>query len=272
MSRPFRTPATLLALGATAALVGVAVVSANAGDQQGRQLQGRPQAQQQNQQQNQAVDRIGNASAQDVAYAIGYFLGDEVRFGLERDGLTVNADLLRQGFADALSGQDPQIDAATMDNALAAAHEVVQARVVQNRLENDPDFKALHDRNLERSNAFHAAFASQPGAQTLPSGAQYRVLESARGDVNPAGPDATVVVTFRGALLDGRVFTEGEEVEIVLADLTPGVRELLALMRPGDWWQLAVPPALAYGGLGKPEMGVGPNETLIGDVKLLEVR
>ncbi len=54
--------------------------------------------------------------------------------------------------------------------------------------------------------------------------------------------------------------------------MTPGVRELLSKMRPGDWWQLAVPPAIAYGAYGKPEAGIGPNETLIGDAKLLEVR
>ncbi|MFI4917384.1 MAG: FKBP-type peptidyl-prolyl cis-trans isomerase N-terminal domain-containing protein [Phycisphaerales bacterium JB060] len=255
-TRIARTPVVLLALGATAALVGVGAVSASQQAQAGRQAQAQAQLQ----------------DPQDVAYAVGFFLGDEVRFGLERDGLAIDTDLLRQGFVDALAGRDPQIDAATMDDALAAAHQVVQARVVQNRLENDPEFKALHDRNLERSNAFHASFADQPGTQTLPSGTQYRVLESARGDAEPVGPDATVVVTVRGALLDGRVFTEGEGIEVRLADLTPGVRELLSLMRPGDWWQLAVPPGLAYGGLGKPEMGVGPNETLIGDVKMLEVR
>ncbi|MFG0283935.1 MAG: FKBP-type peptidyl-prolyl cis-trans isomerase, partial [Phycisphaerales bacterium JB039] len=108
------------------------------------------------------------------------------------------------------------------------------------------------------------------GVQTLASGAQYRVLRAGEGA--PAGSDATVVVTFRGALLDGRTFTAGEAVEIPLSTVTPGVRELIGSMRPGDWWQLAVPPQLAYRGVGRPDMDIGPNESLIGDVQLLEVR
>ncbi|MFI4882166.1 MAG: FKBP-type peptidyl-prolyl cis-trans isomerase N-terminal domain-containing protein [Phycisphaerales bacterium JB064] len=257
-TRISRTPAVLLALGATAALVGVAVVSAA------------PGAASESSTQQQAQARLGQANASDAAYAIGYFLGDEVRFGLDSDEVTLDNARIVEGFTAAIMGREPAVDARAMDDALAAAHNAVQERIVQRRLDSDAQFKELHDRNLERSRAFHASFTDQPGAQTLPSGAQYRVIESGQGE--PVGADATVVVTFRGALLDGRVFTEGEGVEISLADLTPGVRELMARMTPGDWWQLAVPPGLAYGGFGKPEMGVGPNETLIGDVKMLEVR
>ncbi len=251
-----RMPAALLGLGLSAALVGVAVVNA------APEADARPQ--------QQAQPRVGEADADAVAYAIGYFLGDEVRFGLESDGITLDNARIVEGFSAAVTGNEPEVDARAMDDALAAAHHVVQDRIVERRLQNDPNFKALHDRNLERSEAFHASFANQPGAVTLPSGAQYRVIESGQGQ--PVGAAAKVVVTFRGALLDGRVFTEGEAVEVEMADLTPGVRELIGQMSAGDWWQLAVPPSLAYGGFGKPEMGVGPNETLIGDVKLLEVR
>ncbi|MEQ9095798.1 MAG: FKBP-type peptidyl-prolyl cis-trans isomerase N-terminal domain-containing protein [Phycisphaerales bacterium] len=255
-----RTSAAVLGIGLAAALVGVAVVHA-APKADARPLQ---------QDQAQNPQRVGQADADAVAYAIGYFLGDEVRAGLESDGITLDNARIVEGFSTGVTSRAPEVDAQAMDDALAAAHQVVEERIVERRLQNDADFKALHDRNLERSEAFHARFKSQPGAVTLPSGAQYRVIES--GDGPAVGDAARVVVTFRGALLDGRVFTEGEAVEIELADLTPGVRELIRSMSAGDWWQLAVPPALAYGAFGKPEMGVGPNETLIGDVKLLEVR
>jgi FKBP-type peptidyl-prolyl cis-trans isomerase FklB len=220
----------------------------------------------------QQQERVPLANANDVAYAVGFMLGEEVRLGLEDDGVQVDNARIVEGFTAAINGQDSDLDESAMNDALAAAHDAVQARRTAKRLESDEAFKELYDRNLARSNAFHESFENQPGSVTLPSGAQYRVMESGGGDAEPVGEDATVVVTFRGALLDGRVFSEGESVELSLRDLTPGVRELLSSMRPGDWWQLAVPPALAYGGYGNPEMGIGPNETLIGDVKLLEVR
>lgn len=221
-----------------------------------------------------ANDAATNPSAQEqaeaVAYAVGYYLGEEVRLGLEADQVDVDRTLIIHGFRAAINGEDPQLTDAQMEDALARAHDLTAERVLDQKLGEDPDFRALHDRNLEKSKAFHEQFASQPGVVTLESGAQYRPL--ANGVGTPAGPDATVVVTFQGALLDGRVFTEGQEVEVEVAGLTAGVRELLSQMRPGDWWQLAVPPELAYGGLGRPGMGIGPSESIIGDVRLLEVR
>ncbi|NRA57362.1 MAG: FKBP-type peptidyl-prolyl cis-trans isomerase [Phycisphaerales bacterium] len=205
-----------------------------------------------------------------VAYAVGYYLGDEVRLGLEADAIDVDRSKIVEGFVAALAGQDPDLTEQAMADALARAHDIAAERVLDLKLGEDPDFRELYERNRARSAAFHESFASQPGAVTLESGAQYRPIATGAGA--PAGVDATVVVTFQGALLDGRVFTEGEEAEVRISELNPGARELLALMKPGDWWQLAIPPELAYGGLGRPGMGIGPSETLIGDVRLLEVR
>jgi FKBP-type peptidyl-prolyl cis-trans isomerase FklB len=205
-----------------------------------------------------------------LAYAIGYFLGGEVRAGMDADGVQANIDQLVAGFSAAVRSADPALSQQEMEQALAQAHEAVQDRIVQRRLEQDATFREHYEANLARSQAFHETFASQPGVQTLASGAQYRPLRQGSGDA--AGPGATVVVTFTGALLDGHVFAEGEAVEISLSTVTPGVREVVGAMRPGDWWQIAIPPQLAYGGFGRPDAGIGPNETLLGDVKLLEVR
>ena len=193
-----------------------------------------------------------------------------LRLGLEGDDIDVDRSKIVEGFQAALSGQAPDLTERDMADALARAHDLAATRVLDAKLGEDADFRVLYERNKARSAAFHERFASQPGAVTLERGAQYRPLATGVGD--PAGDDATVVVTFQGALLDGRVFTEGQEVEVRISELNPGSRELLALMRPGDWWQLAIPPKLAYGGLGRPGMGIGPSETIIGDVRLLEVR
>ncbi|MFG0285863.1 MAG: FKBP-type peptidyl-prolyl cis-trans isomerase N-terminal domain-containing protein, partial [Phycisphaerales bacterium JB039] len=90
-----------------------------------------------------------------LAYAVGYYLGGEIRQGLEADGVQADTDRLIAGFAAAMRAQEPDLAPAEMERALADAHDVVQQRITERRLQEDPEFKALYERNLARSQAFH---------------------------------------------------------------------------------------------------------------------
>ncbi len=107
---------------------------------------------------------------------------------------------------------------------------------------------------------------------TLPSGLQYEVLRRGDGD-RPESQD-TVVIHFRGTLVDGTVFdttyVRSSAATITLNDTLAGLSEGLALMREGAKYRLVLPPDLAYGAAA-PDETIGPNSTLIYEIELLQV-
>ena len=127
--------------------------------------------------------------------------------------------------------------------------------------------------NLAQANAFLAANAKADGVTTLPSGLQYRVVQS--GPAGGASPraDDRVLVNYEGKLLDGTVFDSsyqrGQPATFVVGQLIPAWTEALQKMKPGDTWMLYVPPGLAYG-----EKGAGPippNSALIFKIELIGI-
>ena len=129
------------------------------------------------------------------------------------------------------------------------------------------------EQNLAQANAFLADIAKQPGVVTLPSGLEYRVLQS--GPAGGASPlvDDHVIVNYEGKTLDGQVFDSsyqrGHPDVFVAGQLIKAWTEALQKMRPGDVWMLYAPPDLAYG-----EKGVGPippNSALIFKIELITV-
>ena len=53
--------------------------------------------------------------------------------------------------------------------------------------------------------------------------------------------------------------------------IIPGFRMALLNMVEGDIWEIVIPPELAYGSSGAGQM-IGPNQTLIFDIELLEIK
>ena len=121
--------------------------------------------------------------------------------------------------------------------------------------------------------AFLAENAKKEGVITLPSGLQYKVLNSGNG----ATPKATdsVECHYEGRLISGTVFDSsyqrGETATFGVNQVIAGWVEALQLMKEGDKWQLYIPYNLAYG-----ERGAGaqipPYSTLIFDVELVKVK
>ena len=121
--------------------------------------------------------------------------------------------------------------------------------------------------------AFLAENAKKEGVVTLPSGLQYKVLNSGNG----ATPKATdsVECHYEGRLISGTVFDSsyqrGETATFGVNQVIAGWVEALQLMKEGDKWQLYIPYNLAYG-----ERGAGaqipPYSTLIFDVELVTVK
>ncbi|MEP4523005.1 MAG: FKBP-type peptidyl-prolyl cis-trans isomerase, partial [Alloalcanivorax venustensis] len=85
----------------------------------------------------------------------------------------------------------------------------------------------------------------------------------------------TVEVHYKGMLRDGTVFDSSIERDkpavFGLKHIIPGWQEALPMMKVGDKWKLFLPPELGYGEQGAGG-DIGPNEVLIFEVELLDVK
>lgn len=116
--------------------------------------------------------------------------------------------------------------------------------------------------------------ARAKGVTTLPSGLQYKVVQS--GPPGGESPDRNdlVRVDYEGALTDGRVFDSsyqrGAPAVFTPETVVPGWTEALQHMKVGDEWILYVPPVLGYGEEGAPPTIPG-NAVLVFKLKLLDL-
>jgi FKBP-type peptidyl-prolyl cis-trans isomerase len=121
--------------------------------------------------------------------------------------------------------------------------------------------------------AFMIRNATAPGVHLTRSGLQYRILHSGPATGLRPKPADEVKVNYEGKLLDGQVFdssyARGMPVVMTLRDLVPGWIEALQLMRPGDQWQLYVPPSLGYGDRGAGP--IPPGAVLVFKIELIDV-
>ena len=175
---------------------------------------------------------------------------------------TLNRNLFLEGFGKMLAGQPT-------DMSLQKAEEVAQKQM-----------KYYHDANMERKygdnrragEAFLKANAKKDSVRTLPSGVQYKVLTQGNGEV----PTATskVKVNYEGRLVDGTVFDSSYErkqpATFGCNQVIKGWTEALQLMPVGSKWTLYIPSNLAYGPQGA-RGAIGPNETLIFEVELIDI-
>jgi FKBP-type peptidyl-prolyl cis-trans isomerase len=131
------------------------------------------------------------------------------------------------------------------------------------------------EKNQKTGEAFLAENAKKPGVKTTTSGLQYQVMaEGPAGGKQPT--DANIVrVHYKGTLIDGTEFdssyARGEPAEFPLGQVIAGWTEGVQLMSVGDKFRFFVPSQLAYGQNGAGGT-IGPNETLIFEVELIEVK
>ena len=108
--------------------------------------------------------------------------------------------------------------------------------------------------------------------KTTASGLQYEVVTEGTG-ASPKTSDK-VKVHYKGSLIDGTEFdssyARGQPVEFPLGNVIPGWTEGLQLMKVGGKSKLYIPSQLAYGERGAGAK-IGPNETLVFEVELLNV-
>lgn len=188
-----------------------------------------------------------------LSYAIGINVGDNLR----NQKLNVNPDILAKAIKDAISSNK-----SIMTSEASGAF-------IQNYFQNQADKSG--NENKVKGQAFLAQNKTKTGIQSTASGLQYKVLTAGTG-LKPAETDK-VKVHYHGTLIDGTVFDSsverGEPATFGVTQVIKGWVEALQLMPVGSKWTLYIPSDLAYGPQGPPS--IGPNQTLIFDVELIEI-
>lgn len=194
---------------------------------------------------------------QKLSYAFGYNVGQKIKNEI--------SDLDEAAFGQAIH------DAMT-ETASRLSPAETQTIVADFQKKRQEEIQKAGEKNLKDGKDFLAANKKKKGVVTLPSGLQYKIIKSAKGD-KPTATDS-VVAHYRGTLINGKEFdssiTRGEPATFPVAGVIPGWQEVLPLMPVGSKWQVFIPSELAYGARG-PGGLIGPNETLIFEIELLKI-
>jgi FKBP-type peptidyl-prolyl cis-trans isomerase FklB len=196
---------------------------------------------------------------------MSYGVGVNVAKSFKKDDIEFDMELLIKGMKDGLSGEKllmPEKDLRKVMNAFQG--ELRQKAAMNHRVASEE--------NKKKGEAFLAENKTREGVVTLPSGVQYKILQAGDGK-RPTDSD-TVECNYRGTLLNGTEFdgTEpGKPAALKVEMLTAGWKEALKLMPKGSKWQIFIPSQLAYGSRGVGS-DIGPNETLIFEIALLDIK
>jgi len=199
-----------------------------------------------------------SSEEQRLSYGIGYNMGSDM--GQQSD-FKVDKVALMAGLEDGLSTLPTRIE----KEQIQAAFQSIQQRMALGAA-------ASAEKQLAEGAAFLATNKVRPGVVTTKSGLQYEVVTAGTG--SQPEKTSTVVVSYRGTLLDGTEFdssdAQGGSLEISLTQVIPGWAEGLQLMSVGSHWKFYISADLAYGQRGRP--GIPGNSTLIFDVELFAIK
>ena len=193
-----------------------------------------------------------------LSYALGLSMGNNFRAsGIEK----INVRDFADGVAAVFDGAQPKM---SYDDAKAE----IQKFFTELEAKQQKAAAAMSEINEKTGREFLEENGKRAEVKTTASGLQYEVIKE--GD----GASDQVVVHYTGKLIDGTVFDSSEERGVPatfgVTQVIPGWVEALQLMSVGSTWRLFIPSALAYGPQGAGGV-IGPNQTLIFDVSLLEI-
>lgn len=196
-------------------------------------------------------------------YALGYGYGEYLK-QQSLDSLDVDAFIA--GLLAGQKGDSSRVSDADRERVFMAVQERIQAKMrekemAEMRANNDPKLAWL-DENGKRA-----------GVTTTASGLQYEVVTMGDGP-KPKATD-NVTVHYIGTLVDGTEFDSsvrrGQPVTFPLNGVIAGWTEGVQLMPVGSKFKFYIPGYLGYGPRGAGNL-IGPNETLVFEVELLDIQ
>ena len=196
-----------------------------------------------------------------LSYAIGYEIGRD----FTEKKMDVDIATVIKAMQDGHAKRNPTVPPEQMRTAL----ENMQKKMMETA---QAEFTKVSAENKRKSDAFLAANKGKTGITTLPSGIQYRIIETGTGP--KPGASSEVKLHFRGSVSSGQEFANtyqgNQPVTMNIADAPiPGLKAILPMMPVGSRWEVFLPAAQAYG--NSPRSPIGPEQAVVFDVKVVEI-
>lgn len=211
-------------------------------------------------------EATAKADFENKAAKRSYALGMDIGKSLKDVPIDLSMEQLTQGLKDTIGDGQPRLS----DKQLRTT---MQSMMTEMQAAQKKKTQAKAEENAKAGKEFRAKNKEKEGVKVTDSGLQYKVKQAGEGESPESGD--RVKVHYEGRLIDGTVFDSsrerGEPVTFPVDAVIPGWTEALQLMKPGARYKLVIPPDLAYGERGAGAK-IGPNETLVFDVELLEVK
>ncbi len=198
-----------------------------------------------------------------IAYSVGTNWGAMIK----NDSLLFNIDALTLGIKDAMSGKTLKLTQEQIAANFQSLQKIINER--QQRIQGE-----MAKKSKEEGSKFLAENAKKSNIKKTASGLQYEVLQKGKSGGKTPKETSRVKVHYLGTLLNGTKFDSSydrnQPTEFELNRVIKGWTEGLQLMSEGAKYKFFIPSELAYGvnGMGQ---AIGPNQTLIFEVELLEV-
>lgn len=196
-----------------------------------------------------------NNDAEKISYALGLSVGGSLKSsGVE----ALEGAVFTEAIEAVMKGEETKISSEEANLMLQEFFGAIQAKAEATLTKVGKEFLAKN--KLEE------------GVVELESGLQYKVITAGAGEKPTA--DQQVKCHYHGTLINGTVFDSSvernEPAVFPVGGVIKGWVEALQLMEVGAKWQLFIPSDLAYGAQGAGGV-IGPHETLIFEVELLEI-
>lgn len=202
---------------------------------------------------------------QQASYAMGMDIGSSLK-QMKDQGAEIDMKVFIEALQASYDGKESKMTE-------VQAQEVMMKFLKEQQVKAAEKLQADAKANLEKGEAFLKENATKEGVKTTASGLQYKITKE--GDGKQPKKDDIVVVEYEGRLIDGTVFdsskANGGPVTFPVSQVIPGWAEGIQLLKEGSEATFYIPSKLAYRDQVMPGGKIGPNSTLVFDVKLVKI-
>lgn len=182
-------------------------------------------------------------------------------------------------FGEVVSGQEV-VNAVQQDDKIVSVKIIRQGDEAQKFTATQADFNRL----IPIAEQAKAKFDEEKiavvieGCKKTENGIYYKILKEGSG--NPIGRGKDVTVEYKGYSVDGNIFDasrkfhpQGHEplqFKTGAGQMIAGFDQMVSEMKVGETRKIVIPPELAYGARGIPEVGISGGEYICFDVTLVK--